>query len=132
LAGRANTANRLLDSGTDRPDGLFCGIDQIARGACDALRERGIRVPEDVAIIGFDNWEVMTAAARPPLSSIDLNLKALGREAGTQLLAMMGGEVSRGVRRLPCTLIERESTVGRARAGVNSGPGETGSRMEQT
>jgi LacI family transcriptional regulator len=101
---------RLFDGRPERPDALFCGNDQIARGALDALRERGIRVPDDVAVVGFDNWDVMTLAARPPLSSIDMNLKALGREAGERLIAMMNGERASGIRRLPCTLVVRESS----------------------
>ena len=52
--------------GRPRPDAIFCGNDQIARGASEALRERGIGIPADVAIVGFDNWEVMALAARPP------------------------------------------------------------------
>lgn len=92
------------------PDALFCGNDQIARGAAEALRDRGIRVPEDVAIVGFDNWDVMVTGCRPPLSSIDMNLSALGREAGERLLAMIGGDRDHGVRRLPCTLVVRQSS----------------------
>ena len=101
---------QLLDSAGQAPDALFCGNDQIARGAADALRERGRAVPAHVAIVGFDNWEVMALAARPPLSSIDMNLKTLGREAGERLLAMIGGEKARGIWRLPCTLIVRASS----------------------
>ncbi len=97
------------------PDALFCGNDQIARGAADALRERGIGVPSDVAIVGFDNWELMTLAARPPLTSIDMNLKALGREAGDRLIDMISGKRVSGVQRRPCSLVVRESSVGRAR-----------------
>ncbi len=101
---------RLFDGGGNTPDAIFCGNDQIARGVADALRDRGIGVPQAVAIVGFDNWQVMTEAARPPLSSIDMNLQALGREAGACLIAMMGGERTAGIRRLPCTLIVRESS----------------------
>ena len=100
----------LFDHRTETPDGIFCGNDQIARGAADALRERGIGVPDPVAIVGFDNWDVMVGAARPPLSSIDMNLSALGKEAGERLLAMIGGEKSSGIRRLPCTLVIRDSS----------------------
>ena len=60
------------------PDALFCGNDQIARGAVEALSEMGVAVPEDVAVVGFDNWNVMTEATRPPLTSVDMNLGALG------------------------------------------------------
>src|SRR5262245_20492471 len=60
-----NAAAKLL-SGSRRPDAIFCGNDQIARGASDTLREMGLSVPDDLAIVGFDNWEVMALAARPP------------------------------------------------------------------
>jgi len=101
---------QLFSGAFEAPDALFCGNDQIARGAADALRERGLRVPEDVAIVGFDNWEVMVGASRPPLSSIDMNLRSLGREAGQRLIAMIAGEKATGVRRLPCTLVVRRSS----------------------
>ena len=91
------------------PDALFCGNDQIARGAIDALRELGRAVPEDVAVVGFDNWEVMAEGARPALTSVDMNFDALGREAGESLLAMMAGRTETGVRRVPCTLKVRRS-----------------------
>jgi LacI family transcriptional regulator len=100
---------RILD-GSGAPDALFCGNDQIARGAATTLRERGRRVPDDVAIVGFDNWEVMTLAARPPLTSVDMNLSALGREAGDRLLEMIEGQRVAGVCRRPCSLVVREST----------------------
>lgn len=101
---------RLFDGRGARPDALFCDNDQVARGAGEALRERGIAVPQDVAIVGFDNWDVMALAARPQLSSIDMNLSTLGREAGEALLAIIGGRPMRGVRRLPCSLVIRESS----------------------
>jgi len=103
---------RLYDGRKQVPDALFCGNDQIARGAIEALRERGIAVPADVAVVGFDNWDVMTLATRPPLTSIDMNLKALGRAAGERLIGMIAGEVHRGIHRLPCTLVVRDSTIG--------------------
>jgi LacI family transcriptional regulator len=91
------------------PDALFCGSDQIARGAIDALREMGLAVPSDVAVVGFDNWEVMAEAVRPALTSVDMNLDALGREAGAALLEMMAGHKLKGVLRLPCSLVVRGS-----------------------
>jgi len=102
---------RLFDQKKKRPDALFCGNDQIARGAADALRERGFSVPQDVAIVGFDNWEVMALASRPPLTSVDMNLSALGREAGDRLVEMIQGKRVRGVLRRPCSLVVRESTL---------------------
>lgn len=101
---------RLFDGRGARPDALFCDNDQVARGAGEALRERGIAVPQDVAIVGFDNWDVMALAARPPLTSVDMNLRALGRAAGERLIAMIAGERLKGVERLPCSLVVRQSS----------------------
>ena len=91
------------------PDAIFCGNDQIARGIADALRERGVAVPDAVAIVGFDNWEIIAEATRPPLTTIDMNLSDLGREAGRRLIGMIAGEHMSGVHRLPCSLIIRDS-----------------------
>jgi LacI family transcriptional regulator len=106
--GRASV-DRLFTGKRAPPDAIFCGNDQIARGVADALRERGIRAPEDVALVGFDNWLVIAEATRPLLTTIDMNLKELGRETGRRLMAMIAGERQTGVRRLPCSLIIRES-----------------------
>jgi LacI family transcriptional regulator len=94
----------------DRPDGIFCGNDQIARGVVDALRERDVRVPEDVSVVGFDNWEIVAAQTRPPLTTVDMELKELGRQAGLTVLALAEGKpVEPGIRKLPCRLVVRQS-----------------------
>jgi LacI family transcriptional regulator len=90
-------------------DAIVCGADLLARGVVDALRERGVRVPDDVAVVGFDNWEIMADGSRPPLTTIDMNLHDLGRRAGTRLLAMIDGEKDAGVVRTPCRLVVRAS-----------------------
>jgi LacI family transcriptional regulator len=97
------------------PDAVFCGNDQIARGVTDELRDRGVRVPGDVAVVGFDNWEIVAVETRPPLSSVDMNLRELGRQAGLTLLSVINGEeVAPGIRALPCTLRVRQSSGGPA------------------
>ena len=97
------------------PDAIFCGNDQIARGVIDAMRERGVRTPDDVAVVGFDNWEIVANETRPPLSSVDMNLKELGRRAGLTLLAVINGEeVAPGIKALPCILRVRQSSGGPA------------------
>src|ERR1700733_4353156 len=90
-------ATRRLFKRRRPPDALFCGNDQIARGAIDALRDLGRSVPAEVAVVGFDNWEVMAKGARPPLTSVDMNLDALGREAGACLIEMMAGRSIAGM-----------------------------------
>ncbi|PRX11385.1 UNVERIFIED_ORG: LacI family transcriptional regulator [Martelella mediterranea] len=102
-------AHALIAAG-ERPDAIFCGNDQIARGVIDAFALMGISVPDDIAIVGFDNWEVFAAATRPPLTTVDMGLPGLGRSAGLALLDMIDGEpVAPGIRETPCTLVVRES-----------------------
>lgn len=101
-------AARLLKRFPDT-DGIFCGSDQIARGTVDCLRDSGRRVPEDVAVVGFDNWTLMAAATRPPLTSVDMNLYQLGRVVGETMLEAIHGHREPGVRRLPCLLAVRDS-----------------------
>lgn len=103
-------AERLLADPAGRPDAVFCGNDQIARGLIDALALRGVAVPGDIAVVGFDNWEIFAAATRPPLTTVDMNLKDLGRHAGLTLLDLVEGRpVPPGVRALPCRLVVRRS-----------------------
>jgi LacI family transcriptional regulator len=104
-----DAAGQLL---ADQPDAIFCGSDQIARGVADTLRAVGRRIPEDVALVGFDNWAPMTLGALPPLSSVDMRLEEVGRVAAEHLLAAIGGERSDGVHTVASQLVVRESSVG--------------------
>jgi LacI family transcriptional regulator len=105
---------QLFRARREPPDAIFCGNDQIARGIADALRERGLVVPDAVAIVGFDNWEIIAEATRPRLTTVDMNLSDLGREAGRRLIGMIAGERMSGVHRLPCSLILRDSCGARS------------------
>ena len=107
--GRQCTAT-LLASGR-AIDGIVAASDQIARGVIDQLRESGLRVPEDVAVIGVDNWDILAQSARPPLSSIDMQLQELGRAAARALSTAIGGASHPGVNRLPVRVVPRESTA---------------------
>ncbi|WP_279581043.1 substrate-binding domain-containing protein [Fodinicola feengrottensis] len=103
-------AERLAGTHPDL-DAICCGSDQIARGVTDHLRESGRQVPADVAVCGFDNWDVMVFASRPPLTSVDRNLHAVGRRAAQCLLETIAGQPITGPRQLPCTLVVRESSL---------------------
>lgn len=93
-----------------QPDAICCDNDQIAFGCIDALREFGIRVPDDVVEIGYDDWRVVTEACRPALSSVDMQLKTLGTGAVRRMLAMIDGKQDKGLERLPCRRVLREFT----------------------
>lgn len=105
------TATRTLLAEAPGFDGLVCASDQIARGALDALREEGVQVPEDVAVVSFDNWEIMATGSRPQLTSIDMDFETLGRLAAQRLFAALDGETCSGVILHPTRLIVRGSTV---------------------
>lgn len=72
---------QTLMAQTPRPTALFCFNDRMAMGAYDALRERGLRIPHDVAVVGFDNQEVLAASLRPPLTTMQLPHYAMGEWA---------------------------------------------------
>ncbi|HEY3336864.1 MAG TPA: LacI family DNA-binding transcriptional regulator, partial [Propionicimonas sp.] len=80
--GGHEVATRLLEQGVT---GVFCHNDRVAMGLYDALRERGLRIPNDLAIVGFDNQEVIAAHLRPPLSTVALPHYELGA-AGVRVL----------------------------------------------
>lgn len=97
-------------------DGIVCGSDQIARGVLDTLRDLGKDVPGDVAVIGYDNREVLAVNARPELTSIDANLQQLGRAAAMRIFEAIEGaeaEADTGVHHLPVRLVIRGSTIER-------------------
>jgi len=104
-------AARLL---ADEPDvdAIFCGSDQIARGVADTLRATGRRIPDDIALVGFDNWEPMALGAQPPLTSVDMCLEEVGRAAAGHLLAAIAGTPGHGVHIVPTRLVVRESSSG--------------------
>jgi LacI family transcriptional regulator len=93
-------------------DAIVFASDQLARGGCDRLRERGLRVPDDVAVTGYDDWEVMSLASRPPLTTVDMRLERLGQRAAELLIAAIEGHPAHGVERLAPRLVVRASTLG--------------------
>ncbi|HVX46087.1 MAG TPA: LacI family DNA-binding transcriptional regulator [Mycobacteriales bacterium] len=104
-------ATMLLDARREF-DAVVCASDQIARGVLETLRDVGVAVPDEVAVIGFDNREDVVTASRPELTSIDLNLRRVGETAATRLVAMINGrDVAPGWEEIPCELSIRESTA---------------------
>lgn len=103
-------AGRLLATAHPELDAIFCGSDQVAAGVAQALADLGRRVPDDIALVGFDNWEIFAADCRPPLTTVDVNLEQLGAAAVAHLFAALDGERHSGVIRQACRLVIREST----------------------
>jgi LacI family transcriptional regulator len=91
-------------------DAIFCGSDQLATAVAGVLHELGRNIPDDVALVGYDNWEVFSAECRPPLTTVDVNLQELGAVAVRHLFAALDGQPASGVVKLPGRLVVREST----------------------
>jgi LacI family transcriptional regulator len=104
-------AARLLIDHHPDVDAILCGSDQVARGVLDALRERHLEVPGDVAVMGHDNWKVMALGARPTLTTIDMNLEALGRLAAARLVEAIDGHPRSGTEMIGGRLVTRNSTA---------------------
>ena len=103
-------ARQLLRSKVEF-DAVVCGSDQIARGVLEALRENDVAVPAQVAVTGFDNWDVMVEASRPPLTTVDMSLNDVGRLAARTLVRAVAGDRTPGIQRVDCQLVPRESTA---------------------
>jgi len=86
-SGRAAT-ERLL--ARVRPDALFAGNDVVAFGAMTALRSAGLRIPDDVAVVGFDDVP-LAAHACPPLTTVRLPAVEMGRRAAERLIRRIEG-----------------------------------------
>lgn len=106
-AGGEMAMRRLLARG-ETFDGLFAASAQMASGALVALREHGIRVPDDVGIISVDN-DYFAKNAMPPLTTIDQPSTVQGVRIAEVLLRLIDGEDVPHRTMIPTTLIERES-----------------------
>ncbi|HEX3975379.1 MAG TPA: LacI family DNA-binding transcriptional regulator [Solirubrobacteraceae bacterium] len=91
-------------------DAIYCGSDLIARGVIDALTEAGISVPDDVAVVGTDNWALIARAARPPLTTVDMRLGEVGRRAARFLIDAIDGQRISGRHVAPAELVMRASS----------------------
>ncbi|MGB8211923.1 MAG: LacI family DNA-binding transcriptional regulator [Anaerolineales bacterium] len=101
-------ASAMLDL-TVPPTAVFASNDVMAMGVMDAVRNRGLRVPEDVSIIGFDDIP-QASLVRPALTTINQPLEKMGRVATQVLLDLLGHPDKEAVRiELPTQLVVRDS-----------------------
>ncbi|MHA7306821.1 LacI family DNA-binding transcriptional regulator [Arthrobacter sp. TMN-49] len=102
-------AARLFDLPGERPTAVFCGSDEMALGLMFEARRRGIRIPEDLSVIGIDDHDFSAPAG---LSTIAQKPVEHGLLAAQMLLAELDGKTGAiQEERMPFTLIQRESTT---------------------
>lgn len=94
-----------------RPVGVFACYDGRAQQVLEVCQLRGWAVPDEIAVLGVDNDDVVCELCSPPLSSVQLNARRTGYEAATMLAQRMEGERASGTRYvLPVRVVERQST----------------------
>jgi LacI family transcriptional regulator len=99
---------------SDRPTALFIGSDVLAIKVMEVIRDMGLRIPEDVAIAGFDDI-LMSAHTHPPLTTVRQPAAQIGHRATALLLELIDGKtIEEPVNeRIPCELVIRASSGGR-------------------
>ena len=98
-------ANTILDA--HQPDAIFCASDLMAIGAIRAIRERGIRVPEDMAVVGYDNIQI-SEFSRPPLTTVQQNTMEAGKLLVSNLIKIINNETVDDIL-MPPILVKRAS-----------------------
>jgi LacI family transcriptional regulator len=102
-------AAELLDE-PNRPTAIVCFNDKLAVGALQAAHDRGLRVPADLSIAGFDDID-LSRATRPALTTVRQPLQEMGRIAVTQLMRVLDGHRPEALHlELSTTLVVRDST----------------------
>ncbi len=110
-ASAIHEATRVLLDRSDRPTALLCYSDAFAIGAIKAAESLGLRVPEDVSVVGFDD-SPDAPNSRPPLTTIRQDFIAKGRTAVGMLVDVLAGTpLAETAVVLPTTLVERASTA---------------------
>ena len=100
-------ANHLLETTSALPDAIVCAADIIAVGVLQQLKEAGIRVPEDVAVVGFDNIQ-LAAFTTPGLTTVQQNTAKAGEKLVENLLLAIDGHPTDD-HLLPTNLVVRQS-----------------------
>jgi DNA-binding LacI/PurR family transcriptional regulator len=120
---------RLLQNGTEVPEAVFAASDALAFGAMAAIQEAGLRVPDDIAVMGFDGLDE-GAHAQPPLSTVTQPVAGLGREAVRMLLRLIDNPDGEPVQQFLPTRLTLRGSCGCERApgkkvggGVEAEPG---------
>lgn len=108
-----NAMKAMVDSGQALPDGMFAYSDLVAWGAVVALLEKGIRIPEDVAVVGFDNISICPFM-EVPLTTVAQPYRKMATMAAEMLDAQIQGKKVRSMI-LPPELVVRASTVASSR-----------------
>ncbi|MGD0274213.1 MAG: substrate-binding domain-containing protein [Gaiellaceae bacterium] len=120
LHGPARDLTRQVLELPEPPDAIFCASDVMAIGAMAAIEEAGMRIPEDIAVAGFDDSDYASIVV-PSLTSVRQNLVGLGTAAVEAILRMLDSpDNPPPTSVLPVELVVRESTVAQAPSSASA------------
>jgi DNA-binding LacI/PurR family transcriptional regulator len=119
--------NALFELGKRRPTAVFASSDTLAVGVVKAAQQQGLAIPDDIAVIGFDNLEISSIL---DISTVNQPLLASGIKGASTMVSLLNGEIARPHREeLPLEVVPRGSSVGESRRnsstklyGVVEGP----------
>ncbi|WP_265522329.1 LacI family DNA-binding transcriptional regulator [Oerskovia flava] len=120
-AGGRQTTERLLDLPADRrPTAIFCFNDRMAAGVYVAAHRRGLEIPRDLSVVGYDDQQLVAGELDPPLTTIALPHYEMGRWATEVALGVRAHEAPRSTRLMPCPIVRRDSVSSPPAAATNS------------
>ena len=117
--GSGQDAARRILAMEERPTAVFCASDMVAIGLISTLDEGGLRVPEDISVVGFDDIEI-AGHTIPPLTTIRQDRHELGARAARRLLSRIGEQDGVPDPEPPVELIDVKLVVRRSTAPLSS------------
>jgi LacI family transcriptional regulator len=116
---------RLLN-GEQPPSVICCGNDKMAMRVYGLLRDRGLRVPEDICVAGYDDYRIISEHLHPGLTTVDLPYETMGARAASRLLGMIQGSHEAGsaepIDLVPGPVVWRGSVTERDRKTIQFRP----------
>lgn len=110
-------AGEALLACANPPEGVFCANDQMAIGLLRALQARGLRAPDDIAVVGFDDI-LLASYIQPTLSTVRASRALWGAQAATRLLNFLEHHEQIDTQRVPTEFIPRQSSTRLLRASA--------------
>ncbi len=108
--GGVAAAEQLLSGVLPPPHAIFAGNDEMATGAYVAIRRAGLRIPEDVSVVGFDDTPI-AGRLWPPLTTVRLPIREMGAEAAALLIRSANGAVAKHLISFSPEIVVRGSTA---------------------
>lgn len=99
----------FLLAAKSKPTAIVCGDDIVAYEAMMSLRTRGVSVPQEMSIVGYNNFDVCSIA-KPNMTTVHVPMRQMGQTIAEKLLERMAGKTTSGLVHIPVNLVVRDTT----------------------